>query len=66
MKKIKAITVLLFIHAFAYSQHTVKSTFSEIANQQVKLVGFEGFNTYFIDSIRVNEEGIIPSCRGVQ
>jgi len=57
-KKLKAITVLLLIHAFAYSQNTVTGTFPGIANQQVKLVGFEGFNTYVIDSVGANEEGI--------
>jgi thiol-disulfide isomerase/thioredoxin len=57
-KKLKAITVLLFIYACAYSQNTVTGTFPGIANQQVKLVGFEGFNTYVIDSVRANEEGI--------
>jgi thiol-disulfide isomerase/thioredoxin len=58
MKKILILNILLLIYAFAYSQYTVTGTFPGIANQQVKLFGFEGFNTYVIDSVRVNEEGI--------
>jgi hypothetical protein len=58
MKKIIIISTLLLIYAFAYSQHTVTGTFSGIGNQQVKLVGSEGFNTYVIDSIWASEEGI--------
>jgi hypothetical protein len=58
MKKVIIINILLLIYAFAYSQNTVTGTFSGIANQQVKLIGFEGFNTYVIDSVKVSEEGI--------
>jgi thiol-disulfide isomerase/thioredoxin len=57
MKKVIIINILLLIYAFAYSQNMVTGTFSGIANQQVKLIVFEGFNTCVIDSVRVNEEG---------
>ncbi len=58
MRKIIISSILLLIYAFAFSQYTVEGTFSGIANQQVKLAGFEGFNTYVIDSVKVNEKGI--------
>ncbi len=57
MKKINAIIVLLFICIFAYSQNTIKGSFPELANQQVKLIGFEGFETFAIDSTKANGNG---------
>jgi peroxiredoxin len=36
---------------------TINGTFPALRNQQVKLAGFEGFNTYTIDSVRVNAKG---------
>lgn len=57
MKKLNAILVLLFTCVFAYSQNTVTSNFTGHANQQIKLVGFNGFDTYTIDSIRANAKG---------
>jgi hypothetical protein len=57
MKKIKAITVLLFIYAFAYSQQTVTGTFPGLNNQTIKLYGFQGFNNYPIDSVKANGNG---------
>ena len=57
MKKFKAIIVLLFICAFAYTQNSITGTFTGLANQQIKLVGFNGFDTYLIDSIQANEKG---------
>ena len=57
MKKFKAIIVLLFICAFAYTQNSITGTFTALANQPIKLVGFNGFDTYAIDSIQANEKG---------
>lgn len=57
MKKLTALFVLLFIVVFAYSQNTIISSFSGLANQQIKLVGFQGFNTYTIDSTQANAKG---------
>jgi len=59
MKKINAIIVLFFICAFAYSQNTITGIFKGLANQQVKLVGFNSFNTYTIDSTQTNEKGVL-------
>jgi thiol-disulfide isomerase/thioredoxin len=57
MKKILIINILLLIYAFAYSQSTITGTFPNLANQQIKLVGFKGFQTYAIDSVKANENG---------
>ncbi|MFP4489538.1 MAG: hypothetical protein ACLFN1_09570, partial [Bacteroidales bacterium] len=57
MKKLNTIIVLLFICVFANSQNTITGVFPGHANQQIKLVGFNGFDTYTIDSDQANEEG---------
>lgn len=57
MEKIITITILMLVSAFVYSQNTITGTFPGIANQQIKLVGFKGFDTYVIDSIRADEKG---------
>jgi hypothetical protein len=57
MKKIIIINILLLIYAFAYSQRTITGTFPNLANQQIKLSGFNGFQTYPIDSVKANEKG---------
>lgn len=49
---------LLFVCVFAYSQNTITCTFPNLANQQINLVGFEGFDTYLIDSVKANEKGV--------
>jgi thiol-disulfide isomerase/thioredoxin len=57
MKKLNTIVILLFTFAFAYSQNSITGTFTELANQPIKLVGFNGFDTYPIDSTQANEKG---------
>jgi thiol-disulfide isomerase/thioredoxin len=57
MKKIIIISVLWLVCAFAYSQKTITGTFPGVANQQIKLSGFNGFQTYPIDSAQANEKG---------
>jgi thiol-disulfide isomerase/thioredoxin len=58
MKIIAISSIAAFLlSAVAYSQSTITGTFSTLINQQVKLVGFEGFNTHTIDSVRVNAKG---------
>jgi len=39
------------------AQQTIKGNFPALANQEVRLVGFEGFNNYVIDRGKVNEKG---------
>jgi peroxiredoxin len=57
MKKIIVIHILVLIYAFAYSQSTITGTLPGLNNQQIKLVGFKGFDTYLIDSIKTNKKG---------
>jgi len=52
------LTILILSPALMTAQQTITGTFPNIANQQVKLVGFEGFDTYVIDSVTVSEEGV--------
>lgn len=48
---------LFLLSAAGYSQRTITGTFPALRDQQVKLVGFEGFGTYAIDSVRVSDQG---------
>lgn len=57
MKKINIAIVLLFTCAFVYSQNTITGTFSSLANQEIKLVGFKGLNVHIIDSVKTDEKG---------
>ena len=57
MKKIIITLTHLLIVASVWSQDTVTGTFTDLANQQIKLVGYNGFATYPIDSTRSNEKG---------
>ncbi len=57
----KIILVLFaFLSIIAKSQttYTITGNFPLLAGQQVRLVGFEGFDIYTIDSIKVSEQGI--------
>lgn len=57
MKKIITITILLLTYAFVNAQNGITGIFSGLANQKIKLVGFNSFNTYSIDSTQANEKG---------
>ncbi|MDZ7740079.1 MAG: thioredoxin-like domain-containing protein [Bacteroidales bacterium] len=57
MKKAYIIIALIINFAFANSQNTINGVFPGHANQQISLVGFNGFDTYTIDSVQANEEG---------
>ncbi|MCK9452137.1 MAG: AhpC/TSA family protein [Bacteroidales bacterium] len=57
MKLLYTIIVLFFIGVSAFSQNTITGIFPNLANQQIKLVGFNGFDAYAIDSTRTNEKG---------
>ena len=58
MKKFKAIIVSLFFTCVsAFAQNSITGTFPGLANQQIKLTGFNGFDTYPIDSTQANEKG---------
>jgi peroxiredoxin len=66
MKKLRAINVLLFICAFTNAQNSITGTFTGLANQHIKLVGFSGFDTYAIDSMQANEKGRFQLSYGTE
>ncbi len=45
--------ILVLISSLVMAQQTTTRTFPYLAYQQIKLVGFEGFNTYTIDNVMV-------------
>jgi len=55
--KIHLLSVLIFFNILGFSQNKIIGTFPELANQQVKLIGFEGFETFAIDSTKANGNG---------
>ena len=58
MKRLANIIIfLVLICAAAYSQSTITGTFPPLANQRVKLVGFDGFKTYPVASTQISIEG---------
>jgi len=57
MKTINAIIILLSTCAFACSQDRITGKFPTLANQTIKLVGYNGFDTYVIDSGKANNNG---------
>jgi thiol-disulfide isomerase/thioredoxin len=63
-EKIIISSVLLINCAFAHSQNTITGTFSGLANHQINLIGFEGFDTYSIDSVKTNEKGVFSLSYG--
>jgi thiol-disulfide isomerase/thioredoxin len=64
MYRIKILTpiaislIVIFAPAVMTAQYTISGNFPLLAGQQVTLTGFEGFDTYAIDSARVSEEGV--------
>ncbi len=61
MKKQKTtiwfLMILVLVPCKLLAQQTITGKFPHLANQQVKLVGYEGFNTYTIDIVNVSEKG---------
>ena len=58
MKTISLISIIFFCFgAAAQAQDAITGTFVALGNQQVKLVGFDGFNTYVIDRAKANMNG---------
>jgi peroxiredoxin len=60
MKKtaLTIIVTLIILTASANNHDTIMGKFPLLANQMVKLTGFNGFKTYSIDSTKVSEDGI--------
>ncbi len=57
MKKLNTIIILLFTCIFAYSQNSITGIFPALSNQQITLIGFNGFDTYTIDRVKAGEKG---------
>ncbi len=60
MKTVNALLLLIFsiLSLNACAQHTITGSFSSLVGQQVRLVGFDGFGIYTIDSTKVSEQGV--------
>ena len=52
------LTIFTLVSSVITAQQTISGNFPNLANQQVKLFGFEGFNTYAIDSVKISEKGL--------
>lgn len=57
MTKSFVINVSLFFLPFLMFAQSIKGEFSQMPNQTLKLVGFENFDTYVIDSTQTNAKG---------
>ncbi|MDA3817281.1 MAG: TlpA disulfide reductase family protein [Prolixibacteraceae bacterium] len=53
----KLCILICLLTQFAYSQSTISGTFTMLANQQIRLEGFNGFNTYVIDRTQTDNKG---------
>lgn len=49
--------ILLSSSLFTFSQNKLTGSFSALANQTIRLVGFNGFDIYPIDSVKASAEG---------
>lgn len=58
LNSVGVLCMLMLIPLLMEAQQTITGNFPKLANQQVKLVGFNGFDTYTIDSVKVGEKGI--------
>lgn len=58
MKKIIITIILLLIYTFTYSQSSITGTFTNLANQNISLIGFNGFETYVIESSQASGNGV--------
>lgn len=52
------ISIISIVSLNAQAQYTITGSFPPLANQQVRLVGFDGFGVYTIDSTKISEHGI--------
>ena len=60
MKRSKSILLLcvFFIAISTQAQHVIIGDFPLLAGQQVRLIGFDGFSIYTIDSTKASEQGV--------
>ncbi len=57
MKLTVFLIVIAFLSGFGVKAQTITGTFNLLAGQEVRLEGFNGFDTYLISSADVSEEG---------
>ncbi|MGB4205355.1 MAG: TlpA disulfide reductase family protein [Bacteroidales bacterium] len=55
--KIWTLFIFIGINWHSFGQGFVQGTFPELANQPIQLLGYNGFDTYLIKSVRVNDRG---------
>ena len=63
MKKL-FFSFLIFCSVGLFGQHTVSGSFSGLGNQTIRLVGFNGFGIYTIDSIKASANGAFSMSYG--
>jgi thiol-disulfide isomerase/thioredoxin len=56
-KTLHIILIILFSITELHSQNTLTGSFSALGNQPVRLVGFDGFGIYTIDSVKASANG---------
>lgn len=56
-KKFLTLLIISLLSFHVFAQHNIKGSFPPLAGQQVKLVGFQDFDIYTIDSTTVSEQG---------
>jgi len=57
MKKVIIGNFLMLASILVYSQNTIYGIFTDLSDQNITLHGFNGFQTYVIDSVLANEKG---------
>jgi peroxiredoxin len=51
------VILFCFLSVFARGQNTVNGRFPQLANLQIRLEGYDGFNTYHIAETKISSEG---------
>lgn len=57
LKNITTFLIVFLVSLSISAQHKIYGNFPSLADQQIKLVGFQGFENYTIDSTSVSEKG---------
>lgn len=57
IRKLHIIISLLLVSVFTHAQNTISGKLSGLTGQQIKLMGFNGFDSYILDSTLTNEKG---------
>jgi hypothetical protein len=58
MRRTFNLLICLLISLAVFSQNTINCSFSKLANQPVKLIGYDGFDSYTIDSTQASDKGV--------